>query len=168
MNNERIFIMRMRNFIETLNPNDVKSFKASDDGQKVVLTLKNGEETDFYIKNGFGVFMFYQLIEKLSGEKPFKSVFTNVNGYVSTANCVMKDIEIKNILVGIGSKATPKDIRSIMLDGFRHTNLFTLAEKENDLQKYVLIALKLLDELNGDANAIYADKFRQRVLKVGA
>ena len=170
MNNERIFIMRKSifNFIETLNPNDIKSFKASDDRLKVVLTLTDGEETEFPINNGFGVFEFYQLIEKLTGEKAIKTVFTDVNGYVGVANHVMTNIYIKNILSDLGSNASVKDVGSIMLDGFRHTNLFELAKQENNLKKYVLIALNLLNELKGDANAIYKDNFRQRVLKVGA
>lgn len=170
MNNERIFIMRKNifDFVETFNSNDVESFKASDDRQKVVLTLKNGEEIEFPIKNGFGVFWFYELIEKLSGEKTIKPVFTDVNGYVAMANRMMTNIYIKNILTSVDSNVSPKDISYIMLDGFKHTNLLTLAEKENDLKKYVIIALKLLDELNGDADAIYADKFSQRMLKVGA
>lgn len=156
------------NFIETLNPNDIKSFKASDDRLKVVLRLKDGEETEFPINNGFGVFEFYLLIEKISEEEPIKSVYKSVDGYVNRAYNAMRNLDIKNILAEVGSKATPKDIRYIMLDGFKHTNLLKLAEQENNLKKYVLIALNLLNELKGDATAIYKDNFRQRVLKVGA
>lgn len=165
MNNERKIIVKKNifDFIENLNPNDIDSFKVSDDRLKVVLTMKDGEEIEFPIKTGFGNYEFYILIEKITGEESIKPVFADVNGYISIANNAMTTNNIRNILLEVGSEANPNDIRYIMIDGFKHTNLFTLAEHENNLKKYVLIALELLNELDGDVNKIYAEGFRQRI-----
>ena len=157
--------MNMCDFIDNLNPNDIDSFRASNDQLKFVMTMKNGEKIEIPIGTGFGNFYFYRLIEKISGEKSVKVVFPDINGYISAANNAMIGHNIRNILLDIGSNAKVSDIRKIMLDGFKHKNLFTLAEKEGNFKKYVLLAVKLYDELDGDVNIIYTNKFRQRVLK---
>lgn len=164
MNNERKIIVKknMFDFIEILNPNDIDSFKVSDDQLKVVMTMKDGEKVEFPIKTGFGNYEFYILIEKITGEKSIKSIFPDAESYIAIADNAMTTNEIRNILLEVGSDANPNDIKDIMIDGFKHTNLFTLAEQESNLKKYVLIALKLLNELDGDVNKIYAEGFQQK------
>lgn len=170
MNNERKIIVKKNifDFIENLNPNNIDSFKVSEDKLKVVMTMNDGEEIEFPVKTKLGNYVFYTVLEKIKGEESIKPVLTNVNTYITIANNTMTVNDIRNILLEVGSDANPNDVKSIMLDGFKHANLFTFAEQENNLKKYVLIALELLNNLNGDVNVIYTNKFRQRILKVGA
>ena len=72
MNDERT--VEMRKFIENVDQNDIKSFKASDDRQKVIITLKAGEDVECNIKNAFEIFNFYELIERFIEEKTIKTV----------------------------------------------------------------------------------------------
>lgn len=154
--------------IDDLNVNEVKTFKISDDEKTVVMVMNNDEEIVFSVSTGFEIFYFYQLTEKISGKKvPFKNAYISIEGYVRHANAALFKNELRNVITSLGSDACVDAVQSIMVDAFKKTNLIELAKKENNLSKYVAIAIELLNELDGDVNIIYTNKFRQRTLKVG-
>lgn len=143
--------------IESLNTNNIDSFRLSDDETKVIMTMKDGSAMDFTFRSGFDIFWFYDLLDKIAGKQLHRTVFTSAKGFLNQAEHAMLLKDIRSICKAAGSNADPEDIHSIMLDGLHHRNLVSEAKKSGTLEQKVHIALNKFSELNGKVGVIYAN-----------
>lgn len=130
------------NIIDNVKLDDIKTFTQADDA--VVMVLKDGQEVRFEVmKDAFDRFYFCNMINEIRATKQEQSMlhFTDVLGFVNIGLNHLKLNEIKHITDEAGVDVDPSEIKSIMLDGFKGRNLFTEAEQEGNLKKYVLLAL---------------------------
>lgn len=144
------------NIIDNVKLDDIKTFTEADDA--VVMVLKDGQEVRFEVmKDAFDRFYFYDMIDRIKvteQEQPMSN-FVLVFGFVDTGLYHLKLNEIKHITDEAGVDVDPSKINSIMLDGFKGRNLFTEAEQEGNLKKYVLIALDKHLEQIGKGGAVH-------------
>lgn len=131
--------------IRNVNLNKVTKF--IEDGNKVVMLLDDGREICFEVmKSGFDVWMFYDTIDEISSEENNRTMYTNASGFVRIGNHVLLMRDIKKILEVLGTEIPASSVLSVMLDGFNGQNLVDKAKEENNLKKYVHIALERMCE----------------------
>lgn len=143
--------------IEFLNTNDIDGFRMSDDETKVIMTMKDASEIEFSFINGFDIFWFYDLLDRIAGKQLHRTVYTSTSGFLKEAEHAMLLKNIRSICKAAGVHADPEDIHSIMLDGFHHRNLVSEAKKSGTLEQKVHTALNKFNELNGKVGVIYAN-----------
>lgn len=111
----------------------------------------------FKLQKGFQLHICNEFLRSfdLDSHIEFKSYLQ----YGNQINHIMKLLDIERILVGINLNYKPADIFEIMIDGFKGKNLVKKAEQEDDLKKYVLMAVDKFIELSGKVGVNKAQVF---------
>lgn len=126
--------------IRNIQVKDIKGFKAA--GENLVMMTEHGDVRFEVMTSGMDIFMFYDLLEDITGEEHERTIFINADGYEAAGNHGLTIRNIKNIIKEVSAKADAHEVFSMMLDGFKGKNLVKMADQEQNLKKYVLMALE--------------------------
>lgn len=116
-----------------------------DNLEPAIFLIFANEQLVFSLKNGFQIHKCNEFLRSfgLDSHVEFKSYVQ----YDNQISYVMKLLNIERVLNSMNLEYKPADIFDVMIDGFSGKNLVKKAEQEDDLKKYVLMAVDKFIEL---------------------
>lgn len=102
----------------------------------------DGAVHKFPLSNGFEIHKCNEFLRSLEIKDEFEITFMSYKQYANQLQRLMTLMLIQRLLDAAGSDVAAYEIYNVMLDGFKGQNLVTKAEQENDLHKYVMMALE--------------------------
>lgn len=141
--------MKMIKSLASINKNKIQGLQMEVHTGKPVLVISMSDETvGFGLKDGFAIFFSKEFLKSLNLLPDEYVIYNNFEQFNSTIQFADRLIHIQKELNSAGSDVAAHEIYDIMLDGFEGQNLVTKSEQENDLHKYVMIALNLFNKIN--------------------
>ncbi|KXL52823.1 hypothetical protein CLNEO_18460 [Anaerotignum neopropionicum] len=144
--------------IMKINKNNITGMMLSNNTTGELLSVYVHEESpesvdgvvhQFPLSNGFEIHKCNEFLRSLEIKDEFEITFMSYKQYANQLQRLMTLMLIQRLLDAAGSDVAAYEIYNVMLDGFKGQNLVVKAEQENDLQKYVMMALNKFIELDG-------------------
>ncbi|WP_157723539.1 hypothetical protein [Anaerotignum neopropionicum] len=141
-----------------INKNNITGMMLSNNTTGELLSVYVHEESpesvdgvvhQFPLSNGFEIHKCNEFLRSLEIKDEFEITFMSYKQYANQLQRLMTLMLIQRLLDAAGSDVAAYEIYNVMLDGFKGQNLVVKAEQENDLQKYVMMALNKFIELDG-------------------
>lgn len=135
--------MKMIKSLASINKNNIQGLQMEIHYGEPTLVISMSDETvGFELKDGFAIFFCKEFIKSLNLLPDEHTIYNNFEQFKSAIQFVDRLIHIQKELDAVSTDATAYEIINVMLDGFKGQNLVVKAEQENDLHKYVMMALE--------------------------
>lgn len=135
--------MKMIKSLASINKNNIQGLQMEVHTGNPILVISMSDETvGFELKDAFAIFFCKEFFKSLNLLPDEYVMYNNFEQFNSTVQFADRLIHIQKELDAAGSDVAVYEIYNVMLDGFKGQNLVTKAEQENDLHKYVMMALE--------------------------
>lgn len=141
--------MKIIKNLEQINKDNILDMRlAPDDNLQPAIQITIAEEQlMFKLQQGFQLHMCNEFLRSFGFDSHVE--FKSYLQYDNQISYIMKLLNIERILNKMNLNFKADDIFEVMIDGFNGKNLVKKAEQEDDLKKYVLMAVDKFIELSG-------------------